>query len=302
MLQEYIDALIENLSDKSIPPEIDLVIDGGGFNGGQQIGVLLYLDRLVKQRRLVIERISGCSVGAGLAASFLTGRITNLDKYANILVSGFRKNGSLSCLKDVVEHAIDWDKFADIKEGRLFVTYTDNTIGKRQTVSSYESSEDCKKKLLSSCFLPFVIDGNFETDQGYVDGIAPHLFQDKQRPCLFVSSIMGMKGMYGSILCIKGQQNIYPRIITGLDDIHKFLTSGTDNSTKLCSWLEKWTLVDVIQFRLRDLIGLVVYILGYILRMYRKYAPTVVTESAIVKEISRIIGSIFRDILFVYAY
>ena len=87
MLQEYIDALIENLSDKSIPPEIDLVIDGGGFNGGQQIGVLLYLDRLVKQRRLVIERISGCSVGAGLAASFLTGRITNLDKYANFQVS-----------------------------------------------------------------------------------------------------------------------------------------------------------------------------------------------------------------------
>ena len=65
MLQEYIDALIENLSDKSIPPEIDLVIDGGGFNGGQQLGVLLYLDRLVKQGRLVIQRISGCKQSSG---------------------------------------------------------------------------------------------------------------------------------------------------------------------------------------------------------------------------------------------
>ena len=113
---------------------------------------------------------------------------------------------------------------------------------------------------------------------------------------------MGLNGLYGSLLCIKGQKNIYPRIITGLDDAHNFLSTSTRNASKLCSWLDKWNIIDVIQFRLRDLIGLFVYIVGILVRVYRRYAPKTIAESQILNDFARVIANLFHDILFVYAY
>ena len=48
----YINTLIENLNADCIPEEIDLVLDGGAFNGGYQLGILIYLNELEKNKHI----------------------------------------------------------------------------------------------------------------------------------------------------------------------------------------------------------------------------------------------------------
>ena len=45
MLSEYINYLIENVNKNNISDKIDLVLDGGAFNGSYMIGCLMYLKK-----------------------------------------------------------------------------------------------------------------------------------------------------------------------------------------------------------------------------------------------------------------
>jgi hypothetical protein len=68
MINEYVIKLIENLPDdiKNVkePIKIDLVLDGGLFNGSYQVGALYFLKEMENRKYIKIERISGCSVGS----------------------------------------------------------------------------------------------------------------------------------------------------------------------------------------------------------------------------------------------
>ncbi len=71
-LTHYIHALFEIVDKKDIPNEIDLVLDGGAFNGAYLLGALYYLKEMEKKQLLSINRISGCSVGACGAILYLS--------------------------------------------------------------------------------------------------------------------------------------------------------------------------------------------------------------------------------------
>ena len=102
-LKQYIGSLIENLDKTQIPKEIDLVLDGGAFNGGFGCGILLYLKELENLKLLKIDKISGCSVGALLALAYCINMVeSNLLLYTNILQE-FRKTCFLNKLSDMIE-------------------------------------------------------------------------------------------------------------------------------------------------------------------------------------------------------
>ena len=64
MIDNYVNKFIENLPDDSKKLQrIDLVLDGGIFNGSYLIGALYFLREMEKRKYVTIERISGCSVG-----------------------------------------------------------------------------------------------------------------------------------------------------------------------------------------------------------------------------------------------
>ena len=101
-LKKYIHSLIENINKEIIPKNIDLILDGGAFNGAYQYGSLLYLKELEKLQYTNINRISGCSVGAILATVYLT---QNLDKSYSIynkFISSFRKTCDLRELSNII--------------------------------------------------------------------------------------------------------------------------------------------------------------------------------------------------------
>ena len=53
-LNTFINTLIENIPEKNLPPEIDLVLDGGAFNGVYMLGGLFYIKELEGSDVIVI--------------------------------------------------------------------------------------------------------------------------------------------------------------------------------------------------------------------------------------------------------
>ena len=68
MINEYVIILIENLpvDIKNVNEQIkmDVVLDGGLFNGSYQVGALYFLKEMENRKYIKIERISGCSIGS----------------------------------------------------------------------------------------------------------------------------------------------------------------------------------------------------------------------------------------------
>ena len=71
MINDYVVKLIDNLPDdiKNVkkPQSIDLVLDGGIFNGSYLVGALYFLKEMEKRNYIKIERISGCRIGSIVA-------------------------------------------------------------------------------------------------------------------------------------------------------------------------------------------------------------------------------------------
>ena len=97
-MNTYIKSLIEN-----IPPEqvvsntgnvtkIDLVLDGGAFNGMFMIGSLFYIKELEDQNKIIIDRISGCSIGAFLGAMYLLNRMDLAKELTVMCITKIRKH------------------------------------------------------------------------------------------------------------------------------------------------------------------------------------------------------------------
>ena len=68
MIDEYVNKLIENLPEETKKLQyIDLVLDGGIFNGSYLVGSLYFLKEMERRKYLKIARISGCSIGSIVA-------------------------------------------------------------------------------------------------------------------------------------------------------------------------------------------------------------------------------------------
>ena len=60
-LHTFINTLIENIPEKHLPPELDLVLDGGAFNGVYMLGGLFYVKELERREKIQVKRVSCCS-------------------------------------------------------------------------------------------------------------------------------------------------------------------------------------------------------------------------------------------------
>ena len=57
MFNEYIDELIKNIPKREIPHNLDIVVEGGAFNGSYVLGILFFLKRMEKHN--LIKTSSG---------------------------------------------------------------------------------------------------------------------------------------------------------------------------------------------------------------------------------------------------
>jgi len=291
-------SLIENIPKANIPSEIDLVLDGGAFNGLYMLGCLFYLKELENREKLQIKRVSGCSIGSVLGLVFI---LNKLDVALDVCKDAFkylRRHQDLKkfvvIFKERFNEIVD-DSDIGILNGRFYLTYFDAIKGKQIIKKTYQSKQDLLDCILKSLYVPYIIDRNITDSDGCIDGAFPYMFKKKEgkRKILFINLQSWDKIM--KMLYIKNENNIYPRVFEGLMDAHNFF--NTNKSNNLCSYVNDWGVVDIILFRMRESIYTVlIYILGIGLQL-DDLIPTKWKNIPIIQKNMSIFKNLWRDMI-----
>ena len=183
-----LDELVKNYPKLDKAREIDLVIDGGAFNGSYTLGGLLLMKKLEEINYLKVVRISGCSVGSILGIMYFNNSLNKNFELDKKLKSHFKKNLNLEISKELIRtevNNVNDNVFNKIKRDKLFISYFKN--GRERKVKNiYKSREDLTKTLLKSCHIPYLIDKNYYCKyDNAIDGIYAHIFENLERETIF---------------------------------------------------------------------------------------------------------------------
>jgi predicted acylesterase/phospholipase RssA len=102
MIHECVEKLIENIPTtmkNEKPQQLDVVLDGGLFNGSYLVGALYFLKEMEKKQYINIERISGVSIGAVVAFLYIIDELDMFVKLYGIVYNDIKKNYNFKIIK-----------------------------------------------------------------------------------------------------------------------------------------------------------------------------------------------------------
>ena len=250
LLREYVKALIDNANIDLIPKEIDLVFDGGAFNGFFAWGIGLYLRELVGRGVTKVNRVSGCSVGSIIALLYVLDADEDMENWFKVTVGGFKDDHNCLSVQPIIREFVK-RKFPDDDmsqiNGRLYISYYDVEKCKQRVISTFRNGPHLVECILRSSHLPYMSDGNVRRGGKYIDGISPFIFPQSKLPVLFVSLMTKRKFLRSVIF--KNEANVQFRILSGVADANEFFAEGRSD---MCSYVRNWSMCDILKFRVRD--------------------------------------------------
>jgi len=300
MIDEYVNKLIENLPDDSKTLQrLDLVLDGGIFNGSYLVGALYFIKEMEKRKYVKIERISGCSVGSIVAFLYLIDSLDLMPKLYDIVKTDFKNKFSLNIIKSLkiyLKERIPDDICCKIN-GRLFICYNDIKNQKKIIKSNYKNVDEIFDTIIKSCYVPFLIDNNMLYKNKYIDGINAHIFKrEPNKKILYMELFSYDKFIYS--LNIKNEKSNYHRILTGLLDIHSFYIKKSN--TSMCSFVDDWNILNKCHYNTRLVFELILLYVIYFIKYIKKYLPEDIKDNIFVKIVGQILFDIFSIIMNTY--
>lgn len=297
MIDSYVNKLIENLpEDSKNLQRLDLVLDGGAFNGSYLIGALYFLKEMEKRNYVKVERISGCSIGSIAAFSYFIDALDLMPDLYDIVKNDFKENHSLNSIKNLkkyIEKRIPDDICSKVNN-RLFICYNDVKNQKKVVKSTYKNVDEIMDAIIKSCYIPFLIDNNLLYKKKYIDGINAYIFDIEKGKKILHMELFGYDKFIYS-LNIKNEKNNFHRILSGLLDIHSFYIKKS--STSMCSFVEDWTLFNKLNYNVKLLFELLVVYIMYFMSYIKKNASKDIKENIFVKIISKISYDVFGLIM-----
>jgi len=298
MLQEYIKALVLNINKTNLPPQVNLIFDGGAFNGGFAAGVAIYLKCMEEHNLLKINNVSGCSIGSILAVWYLAGCNPENITYLEDFMKTYKKNMNLHACAQII-HDFITDLFAkndnntllSVLNRHLYISYYNIKKHKQHTVSHFRDKAHVIDCILRSIHIPYIIDGRASYKKKYMDGISPHIFNNGL-PNLFVRLLTLRK--CSRAFMIKSENNIHYRLLTGVADINEFFTTGRSD---MCSFVSDWTYIDIFHLRIREIIFFTIFSLIGWLIIIKNYLPKTVTESLIYNGTAKAMEGLYKDMV-----
>jgi len=296
---KYIKNLASNYPARENPIELDIVIEGGAFNGLYITGCMLLLKELERKNYLKVNRISGVSIGSVLGYYYFTNKSKQMINDFDYMRKTYKERSNCSGVSDLCEK-LKVTK-SDIKKinNKLFITYTKNGI--KETVSIYKSVEDLKKYLLVSCQIPYLTSNTFFRkieDDNYLDGGTPFIFNNR---CVDDKKILHLNTLWNftKILNISKEKNSSSRILEGALQLHKFLMYN--DKVPLCSYINDWNMYDYTVIRIRNLIVRVsFYFLWFLKTNYnivKPYMQIYLFDIHSYNEIHNIIKEFVKDMI-----
>jgi hypothetical protein len=244
MFQVYVNKLIENLPEeiktRKKPVRIDLVLDGGIFNGSYLVGALYFLKEMENRNYIKIERISGCSVGSLAAFFYFIDRLDLITDLYRKVYSEFKENYNLNIIAHLKKYVHSYipENICSRINHRLFVCYYNMKKNKKCIKSVYRNADDVIYTIIKSCSIPYLIDGKLLFKDTFMDGINPYVFPLHPHKKILYLDLFGYDKI-GNLLNIKNEKTNCHRILSGLLDIYCFFIK--QSSTPMCSFLEEWS-------------------------------------------------------------
>lgn len=295
-LKEYNKALIENINLKNIPKNLNLIFDGGAFNGGFAGGIMMYLKSMEEQKLIKIHCVSGCSIGSLLGVWYLSDCILEGFNCFEQFMDYFKKNTNLRAYKTIVTTYINIvfkkkaPDFINQLNGRLFITYYNVKTHKQKTVSKFRNKEHLIDCIIRSSHVPFVINGKASYKKKYMDGISPYLIKNDV-PSLFIKLMTINK--CSRAFMIKSENNIHYRVLAGIADANDFFTTGKSD---MCSYIHEWSSLNFFQLRIRELVFFYIFSLIEWITVLKTYVPDVITNSMLYNVTINTLHNLYRDL------
>ena len=308
MIETYVNKLIDNLPEtltlQKTPLKIDLVLSGGAFNGSYLIGALYFLKEMENRNYIIINRISGCSIGsiAGLLYTFNDlNKITKIYKY---ITKQFKKKHNLSIIKNIkkiVGKSI-CDNYHKAND-KLYISYNNIETCEKIVKNKYKNADDLCNRLIKSCFVPYLIDETMCYKCKYIDGMNPYIFcKEPETKILYLDLLTYDK--FNNLLNIKNEKNTFHRILSGLLEMHNFFIKN--KNTEMCSYVNDWSILNTFFYRgklyLEKLIVFMAYLLLIISKHIDKNIQYPLKETFIYKLLVQVYRSFFTLFLDTYCF
>jgi hypothetical protein len=300
MINDYVVKLIDNLPDdiKNVkkPQSIDLVLDGGIFNGSYLVGALYFLKEMEKRNYIKIERISGCSIGSIVAFLYYIDGLDLMPKLYETINKDFRQTYKLQLVKELKKHLED-NIPKDICEkinNKFFITYNNIKKGTKSIKSHYKNVDEIINTIIKSSYIPFLIDGNILYENKYIDGINPYVFKSEPNKKILYLDLFGYDKI-GNLINVKNEKSNFHRILSGLLDIHSFFIKKSN--TPMCSYVNDWNITNYIFNYFKFLIEKLCIYLTYFLILIKNKISNDFKETILFKILSKITHDIFIIIL-----
>jgi len=292
MINQYVEKFIENLPEdiknSKNPINLDLVLDGGIFNGSYLVGALYFLKEMEKRNYIKICRISGASIGSIVAFMYIIDCLYVLEKLYKKVLNKLHTNYNLNTIINL--HKL-LDKYipenvCDKVNNKLYITY--NNIQKRtkKLKSIYKNKEEIINTIIKSSYIPFFIDGNILFENKYIDGINPYIFKFKNDRKILHLDLFGYdKIKY--LINIKNEKTNFHRVLSGLLDIHNFFIKQTN--TDMCSYVNEWSVFNKSRLFLKTIVEKIFIYFTCTVVLIEKYMPPQIKDYVLYKILIKII-------------
>jgi hypothetical protein len=272
IINTLIDELPNEVKNSENPIEIDLVLDGGVFNGSYLIGAVYFLKEMEKRNFIKIKRISGCSIGSLIGFLYLIDKLDIVTELYKVFITNFKKNYNFENLKNLQKYLFEKiphnTDICSLINNKLFIKYNNIQTGVQIVKCKYKNINDIMRTIIRSGFFPYLIDGNLAHENKYVDGFNPYFFKQKpNRKILFLDLSGADKFTY--ILNIKNEKTNLYRILSGILDIHIFLTKKTE--TFMCSYVNEWGYLNKSRYFIRFFLEKIICFISYFIVLIKKY-------------------------------
>jgi hypothetical protein len=303
MISEYVNKLIENLPNEmktnKTPLKLDIVLDGGVFNGSYLFGALYFLKEMEKRNYICVERISGCSIGSIAGLLYFIDDLDFMTNLYNLVYTEFKKTHTLKVLKDMKSHFINkipLDICAKVKN-KFYITYYNIKKNTKHVKYKYKNTDDLINTIIKSCFVPYLIDGNALHENKYLDGLSPYIFKTERNKKILYLDLFGFDKI-GNLLNVKNEKTNFHRVLAGLLDIHSFYIK--QSSTHMCSYVNDWTVTNHIGFYIKIICEKMFIYFAYFLMYIKKNIPCEIENGVLCKLLTKILQEVIIVILDTY--
>jgi hypothetical protein len=299
-----INNLIYNLNKPDKPLKLDIVLEGGGFNGSYEVGVLLFLSKMEEQKYIQINRISGASIGSLLGLLYLTNQLESYVHFYEKIRNYWKKTGNLSMIQKEIHKIIqniDTKTLNTISKNRLYITYN-NIITKEQTLQkTFKTKRELENAILSSCHIPYLSNNQLCHENYFIDGGQPYIFDNRDfeqnHRILYVciNQIYNMK----SILQVK-DKNGNGKILTGILNCYNLFLHKKNNS--MCSFIDSWVTTDYILLRIKQMVITIMVYLVYIYYTLHSQYIHYIENYTLYRLLYPIWRDLYKDLVFSWCF